>query len=270
MYLNAHRVIPDLAIGEEALNIILSMSTFTYAIILGFSLTRRHKRLNLIKETLRDADATMLVMNEWMTLFPKNVQRKFKSLLEAYLISQLDYKLSDFRNNMPTLNKFRQFLTTIPTKGTKQQHAYEKIGDLSSILMHRQKTMEYLVNDRMPVYEWGSLIFLCITIWIGMLLTPISSLIPMLLMGMLASIFLLLLLVLKDLDDLTWRAKEWIWIPLFNLFSDLSLVIYIPEPIVGRRIKRSTLAHLKKYRLATYPKPYPNIEGKKVVLIKNK
>ncbi len=270
LFLNATQHMPDLGIDKETLNTLLSMSTFTFAIILGFSLTRRHARPSNIMATLRKADATMINIYDKLGVFQKSIQKKSLKLLDGYLTSQLDYALQDFRQNMPALIEFLTYLTKMKATGSKQQIAYNHIGSFSSQLVEQQKEMEYLVNSNMPIYEWGSLIFLCLTIWIGMLLTPVSSVIGILLMSILASVFFLLLLVLKDLNALTWRAEEWIWTPLFNLFNDLNLRPYIPTPIIGKHISASYLEQFDSYRLVTYPNQYPDISNKKVVLIKNK
>ena len=86
----------------------------------------------------------------------------------------------------------------------------------------------------------------------------------------LCTALLLFLLFLKELETLQWQEQNWIWGPLSELFIELDLPPYFPEPLFqANRMDLKYINTLKEYRLACFPQGYPNKEGKYVKLIKN-
>ena len=87
----------------------------------------------------------------------------------------------------------------------------------------------------------------------------------MLVIVLLAVALSTIVLVLRDLDHLMWKEGAWIWDPLTNLFEEIGLLPYYPDDVVVRQ--RFKIPEGKKYRMATYPKPYPDMSGKTVEIV---
>ena len=138
-------------------------------------------------------------------------------------------------------------------------------------LTARHKAVEHLVRDRMLFYEWGSLLTLSGIIWFSLLVISDGTPITIILVALLSTSFVLFLSLLQDLDNLSWQEREWIWLPLAELFLAIDLLPYIPQTsIQAGQIAPRHLRHLKRYRLAIYTHQYPNFKGKKIKIIKNK
>src|SRR3989338_209968 len=130
-------------------------------------------------------------------------------------------------------------------------------------LMKNHKRVAFSVNERMLPLEWMSLILLA-TIILSCLF-PIGGnfLLSQAIIALLGTTIILLLLVLRELDSLRWQEKRWILEPICELFVQLDLIPYLPQPLIeSGRITRKDLLRIKTYRLRLLPNPYPDMSGK--------
>lgn len=257
--------------GQSELNtVILSISTFTFAIILGFSISSRHSRLDGIRSRFRDGDALLLNIYIHGAEFGKTHQKNLRKLIDAFLMAQLDYKLRDFNKSTKYILDLHSYVRGLPTRKKIQALGQEAALDDLRDLLKSQKEVIYLLRDRMQMFEWFALIFLAVIIWVSLFFINDQSLFALITIPFLSTIIVLFLLILDELNKLRWQERRWIWEPLKELFLELDLLPYYPEPLLNtRRFLDRDFIGIKEYRVATYPRPYPNMKGKKVRVVKN-
>ena len=85
---------------------ILTISTFLYAIFLGFFLDRSKSRFNRVRELVSSEDATWLSLSEIAGFFGPTFQKKVDQLIDKYYIVAYDYYLEGYyRPSAPVLSK---------------------------------------------------------------------------------------------------------------------------------------------------------------------
>jgi hypothetical protein len=253
--------------GSELLSTIITISTFLLSILIGFALSRAYSRLELIREELRVNDAKFVNISKHLTLFNNKAQEmEIIKYMDDYLTAQIDYYLIDFRKTGDKLNDFyRAVLSRLQPSSFKQEQAYEIIINNLDSIMVSHKRVSHLVLSNIPKHEWKILWLLSVTVWASLLLTPGNGFL-MLLVALLGASLLYLLLLLSSINSLKWGEKSWVWESLSQLFVDLNLKPYIPEPVYrSGRLAESFFDRLPSYRFVFYGNPYPDMSNKTII-----
>jgi len=255
--------------GDSSIvTVILSISTFTFAIILAFSMSARHARLSAIKETFRDDDAILVSLNTLAAVFGKQKKARIRALIDEYLQAHNDYDLPDFDQTTPAFIKLFEYVSGIESRTKSQDLNKDKMIDLLNESLRLTKKGVYLVRSRMLGIEWGSMIILAVIIWACLYYLNDGSLFAVVIIPFLQLSILLLLLVVREIDNLRWGQKSWLYLSLRDLYKELDIVPYYNEMIVGEKWFDEMIEGFDEYRIASYPNPYPDITGKKVTLHK--
>ncbi len=254
---------------QESIEVLLSISTFLFAIVFGFLFSNRYSRYTTLKNYLLTDDARLLNIYQASKVFGKKQMEKCRGVIDAYLVAQLDYKLEDYHYTTPTLLDLQAYIFSLKPRTNTQQLLHGRMIELVEPILESDRFIVNATGSRMKAYEWGSLLLLGLILEICITLMPHETLFLQLMFGLLATSVVLLLLVLRRLDLLQWGRSGWTWKPLIRLFHEIGSIPYFPEPIVRSGfVPRSLIKSLKKYRLATYTNLYPDIPGKKVKVVK--
>ena len=247
----------------------LGTASFLFGIILAFSIANRHTRLGAIRSSLREQDAILINIYYLSKTFGNSIVNKVRELMDNLLISQIDYKLEDIGIESPKrLKVLYLFLEKLKSKSNVQKEAKGKILGGLEQLEKTQKEVEYQIKNEMMFYEWISLLVLGGVILFCLFYINVASFTSVIVITFLSTAVVFLLLVLNELDSLTWQERNWIWGPLSKLFEELDLVPYFPEGVFSNgRIKLDQF-ELKKVRIAHYPNLYPSTKGKKIEIVK--
>ncbi len=251
---------------------VLSISTFLFAIILGFSIANRKQRLNSIRTLLRKNDAIILSIYEASKVQSKEVTDKIRKLIDNMLIQQIDYKLLDFDKTTPELIKLFDYSYEFNPKTSDPTALEGKKMMMTNCeeLFANQKAVIYWVKDTMMFFEWISMLILCAIIIICIYSLNDGSVLMVVTIPLLATAIVLLLFVLRDIDNLRWQEEKWIWNRLIDLFEELDLPPYLIGVLFrNRRLNKKKLNLPSEYRLVEYSNPYPNFDDKKVTVVKN-
>lgn len=255
---------------DEFITLLLSITSFMFAIFLAFSTANRHSRLTSIRERLRNGDALILSIYNLSKIFGKKISDKCRKIIDDDLIIQIDYELVDYDKSTSKFLELYTFISKIKAKVKSQSFAKDHMLYNIDDYMKNRKEITYRVRDKMYSFEWISLITLCGIILFCLFYVNNGSIISIITIPLLSTCLVLLLFVLKELNNLSWQEKEWVWFPLADLFKELGLLPYFPEDIfLSGMIKPKELKHIKKYRYAHYPNT-PSPKGKVVKIIKNK
>ncbi len=255
---------------NEFIKLILTVSTFIFAILLAFSTANRHSRLNAIRQLLRSDDAALLSIYYSSKNFGRATTNKCRKILDEYLQTQIDYELVDYEKSTPKFLELYQFILGLKAKTVIQKEAKGQMLNDIRDSMKNQKEVIYWVNDQMQKFEWISLTSLCAIIMWCLFYINNGSIIAQVIIPVLGVSLVLLLLVLRDLNKLYWQEKHWDWLPLADLLQELDLTPYFPEDLfILKRLKLKDLKHIKKYRVGFVPN-YPDLKGKTVRMVVNK
>ena len=254
---------------DDTIKYTLTSISFVFGVILAFSIANRQRRLEVIRQKLREQDAVILDIYNLAKIFDNNVLKSIREKLDNLLISQLDYKLRDFdKSSKEEMNELYEIIKNINTKNSLQNDVKNRIlFDRLRELLRIQKEVNYQINNKMLSIEWASLILFGSIIIVYLLFYFNNGrLFSIITLAFIATGYFLLLLILYEFDGLRWQENNWIWVPITRLFIELDLIPYYPALLIKQ--KKVNLEEIKditnKIRLVNYPNFYPNFSGKKV------
>lgn len=246
---------------------LLSVSSFLFGIFIAFAIANRQSRFNSIRTALRRDDAMLLVIYKLSASFGPKVSQKCRELIDNFLVNSIDYELVDYEKSVSKFNELFDFFVKIEPKTESQKAAYDNIiGALKESSVNKKEIIHWM-NEKMLIFEWGSLLILGFIILISLFIINNNSTISVLITVLLGTSLILFLSILRKLDNLRWKEESWIWNPLIQLFIELGLSPYIPKSVLDKRGLK-----LKKgitYRIVRYPSPYPDFSDKTIKIIKN-
>ncbi|MFH1452080.1 MAG: hypothetical protein ABIF88_02825 [archaeon] len=255
---------------NEVIKIILTVTSFLFAILLGFATADRRKRLDVLRTTLRNDDAKLIGIYESSKVFDKSVTDKIRKLIDDYLVIQLDYKLVDYNRSSPPLLKLYDFIIRLETKNKLEEVAKGHMLSNIQDSMKNQKEVIYAATDGMMFFEWIVLILLTGIILFCLTYLNTDELFSIVVIPIIDLSLIVLLLILRDLNNLEWQEDKWIWVPLTDLFTELDLRPYINKADLPKRNLKvnKIMKGVKEYRLVTFPHKYPDMSGKKIEIVK--
>jgi hypothetical protein len=255
----------------DGIDTILSITTFTFAIFLGFSTSIRATRLYSLRQLLRKTDAYFVAIYTLSKQLGPKVQAEMRAILDTALINQIDFYLPDYYRSMPTNIAVFRYISELKGKDDGQLSIINHMIEEGRGMLQNMKDISHLVRDRMLRIEWASLGLLALIIWVCLFALNTGTVLSLIVMPLVAVAIFLLLLIIYDLDNLTWQERRWIWLPLSELFLELDLVPYfVKDLFIEDRMEYKELSHLAAYRLGIFPHPYPDNRDKIIKLVKIK
>lgn len=246
----------------EQFSILISATSFLFGIFVSFLIDDSRSNLNQINETLKADEAIWSSIYEVSIVFGKEVQDFIRSLLDKYLIDQIDYYLEDFKYSNKSFTKLYRYIVSLDPKNTQQNSVYSNmLFALSSSSINRKKVETFAQNKILGV-EWIVILMLLILELFFIFYFNSGTLISVILSTFLATSAITLALILRDFDSLRRNEDKWIWQPLNNLFHSLELVPYYPMDAIKEN--RTKIRKGEKIRVAEYPDVYPDMTNKNV------
>ena len=144
-------------------------------------------------------------------------------------------------------------------------YAFDNIMDTINEANKNRKSIEYMVRDTMLRFEWFILLSLYAVIIVCVFEINDNSITSIGITILVSTVNMALIIIIRSLDEMMWKEEKWTWEPLTQFYEEIDLTPYVPEPCV--REGRLILKKGKKYRVAEYPRPYPDMTGKTVKMI---
>lgn len=244
---------------------LLSVASFLFGIFVAFSIANNHSRYSKLAELLKEHDGVILFLYHISDIFGKKAKRDIQQLIDNYLIDQLDYFLRDFRCSSGSFLRIFQYVIHIKSKNRSQEISYDNMVDLLTEGISQRKRVETLIQEPMIRFEWISILSLLSIILFCIFYLNDGGIVSVIISTLLSTSTAILLFVLRDLNDLTWKERCWVWQPIELLFRELDLLPYFPKPALD--LKRAKPEKGQKIRVADYPKRYPDMTGKIVKIV---
>lgn len=246
----------------EQFSILISATSFLFGIFVSFLINDSRSNLNQVNEILKSDEAILSSIYEASIVFGKEVKDSIRSLLDKYLIDQIDYYLEDFKYSDKSFRKLYGYIVSLDPKNAQQNLVYSNmLFALSNSSINRKK-VETFVQNKILNFEWMVVLILLILELFFIFYFNSGNLISVILSTFLSTSAIALVLILRDFDSLKRNENKWIWEPLSNLFHSLGLVPYYPSEAIKEN--RAKIRKGERIRLAEYPDVYPDMTNKKV------
>ncbi len=238
---------------SEGINAILGIVGLLFAILVGFFITDLWSRYQRIRENVAVEVSGLQTYYLFVQilgrfLHHKEWAKKQQELIDKYIREFFYVEWSDYGKIDPYFNEIIKSLKEMKELKTNQENeTYSNILPiLNDITTSREKLFIY-GKDKLSKMEWIVVLFLSAILIFSIFLIRTSDLPSLLLSGTLISTVIILLLILRDLNDLSFGEGMVSFEPYETIFD----VIGKPRFYLKRDIKTGRVVPPKgiKYRV---------------------
>jgi hypothetical protein len=252
---------------SDSSKILLTVTSFVFGFYINSLITQSRSRHAKIVEALREEGGYVKAIY-YMTngVFPSETVAAERKIIDEYLMAGMDYKVVDYAESLPQFRKLFDHLMHINAVTKPQEVAWGHLVRIAGEISKSRNRIEALVKERVSVFEWMTTAILLLLVLYFVYTLNTGSIVSILITAFIATALTMLIIILHGLDSLKWKEDKWFWTPLEELFLGLDLIPYYPKILVDT--KRLQLKKGQRVRLASYPNPYPNMDGKEVAIHK--
>ncbi len=193
--------------------ILLTISTFLFAIFGGFYISRLNSRHNTIREIIMNEDAYMLSLYKNAELLGKTFAKKVAKHIDTYYIIAFDYTVDFsvgefyYKYNAPQLFKIYDELGKLP-KSKRDDSAYQNVLSYLATIEEGRNKSSVLDQERLSKGQWMILIFLAAIIIVNMFVLKTDTFFSHTVTVLLLTAVVLVLLTLRDLHNLKLSNED--------------------------------------------------------------
>lgn len=192
---------------REGVEVILSISTFLFAIIAGFFISRLNSRYDGMRNIVSQEDAYLLAFFKTSELFGESFKKHVRELIDQYYIINYDHALSQYAYKETAPYYFQMWEALRKIKNREPQSAYQVLVNQLTEVEKLRNSAATLAVERMSAGQWIILVALAIIILISLFAFQSSSFYSHLVTVLLSSSLVLILLIIRDLQNLMFTGK---------------------------------------------------------------
>ncbi|MFA4815433.1 MAG: hypothetical protein WC924_05905 [Candidatus Gracilibacteria bacterium] len=180
---------------------ILTISTFLFAILAGFFISRLNQRYNDIRELISLEDAYLLSLYRTAKIFGQKFTDSIVEKIDKYYLISFDSEITNYyKQTAPCLEEIYEALYAIKEKSGDNTYA-SMITTLSLIEEKRNKN-SVISQERIRKSQWAVLILLTVIILFCLFYINTHLFSSQFLLVMLSTIQVLVLFTIRDLQNL--------------------------------------------------------------------
>ncbi len=234
--------------------IILTASTFLFAILAGFFISRSNNRYDEIRSEVAEEDALILSIYRMSDFFGDSFQKKISGHIDDYYIEAMDFDVgAGYKNTTPHMEKIYQaFHALKKIKDSKIEDLYDDIFMLLSDLEESRNKASVLRHEKMTYGQWAILIVLVSIIIFCLFFLKIPAVYSQVITVMLSTTLVLVLLFLRDIQNLRLYGEHFLLESAEEVFESIGKERYYPEYYFNEGFLKEVPEHVKQYRLGTH------------------
>lgn len=236
--------------SAENIQIILTMSTFLFAILAGFFISSFNSRFKAIKDYIAEEDAYWISLYRTSILLGKKFQGKIKKIIDNYYITVYDFQLGEYyKYNSKYLGEIHQELSKFKSK-PEGKFIGLMVMECYNIEKNRNKS-SVLTSEKVTKGQWSILFILT-----GIIILSIFSLRTPLLYSQITTIMfstalILVILILRDLQNGRVRGTSILTETGQEIFESIGNLRYYNQKQINSGYSRVPKS-IKKYRLGIH------------------
>lgn len=236
--------------SAENIQIILTMSTFLFAILAGFFISSFNSRFKAIKDYIAEEDAYWISLYRTSILLGKKFQGKIKKIIDNYYITVYDFQLGEYyKYNSKYLGEIHQELSKFKSK-PEGKFIGLMVMECYNIEKNRNKS-SVLTSEKVTKGQWSILFILT-----GIIILSIFSLRTPLLYSQITTIMfstalILVILILRDLQNGRVRGTSILTETGQEIFESIENLRYYNQKQINSGYSRVPKS-IKKYRLGIH------------------
>jgi hypothetical protein len=239
----------------EGLNLVLTVTTFLFAILVGFDLSRLYSRYTNVRQAIAEEDARMLSFFAKSKIYGKQFSNKIKKLISRYYINALDFGIWKSEGYYYKATA-KYFLSLYDEMEKIKKHCHEgtyesMLDDLSYAEAARNKSSVFIYSQVSLRKQYFLFILSFIILFCLFFNVRGLELYSKIITILLSSSLVLIILILRDLNNFMLQSKG------VTVESRQEVLEFIGEPRYYNKlnIKRGYTfvpKEVKEYRLGLH------------------
>lgn len=243
------------------LQVLVAAAYFLFGVFVAFALDSARNRMSKVDDLLKIDEANLLALYELAGALGQEQQDEITELIDAHMQDQIDYRLPDFDRSGPSHLRIVRYVASLAAEDDAGAPIIREQMLALILQTNANRTqVETSTGSGLSKAEWTCIFSLFILLFVTLPFFDTGTAFGSLLVAMLTSTLAVFVAILWKVDHLRWQEGEWIWKPLDRLFRNIGKPPYYPRPLLEQNRARPT----GLIRVADYPKPYPEVEGKVV------
>jgi hypothetical protein len=249
--------------ASSQLNLIITVSTFIFAILAGFFMARLNSRFEIIKEAASKEDAFTYSLGRAASLCNKNIYTSFAKTLDSYY--RIIYDFYDGTGAYKRTDIHLQNMYKILSTNKKKISAVlsTRLLELLDTLEQVRNQQSVILSDKLRTSQWGVLVILAGVIIFSLFYSMETTFFSLIITVLLSTSLVLVILIMRDLQSLKLGGTYILIESGQEVFESLGLLRYYNKHVVDRGEMRIP-KDLTKYRLGLH---VPG-EKEKIVVVK--
>ncbi|MEK7108271.1 MAG: hypothetical protein AAB898_01230 [Patescibacteria group bacterium] len=185
-------------------NIILTISTFLFAILVGFFIARLAARYDGIRSNIAQEDAQMLAVYRTARLINKKLAARMATQMDTYYIAAYDFSLSNANAAYKaTIDPFRA-LWDLADEIDQQKYsaAFQMLVQQLTMIEQSRNQASALSQEKMRVGSWVLMLVLAAIILVSVFYVRTEALYSHVVTIGLSTALVMILLILRDLQNM--------------------------------------------------------------------
>ncbi len=197
-------------INRSEMELILTISTFIFAILAGFFISRLNSRFNHVRELVATEDALWQSFLRTAPIFGKAFVKKIITIIDRYYIISFDHELGEYyKHNAACVNQMYKELehVKIAKTNSKADNTFDNmIAFLAQIEDARNKTA-VITDGKLTNGQWGVLYILVSVVIYSIFYLQGLSIYSRIIAVLLSTTLVLVLLIMRDLQNFRLGGK---------------------------------------------------------------
>lgn len=217
------------------IELVLTVSTFLFAIIYGFFITREFARYNFIEENLAVEDAKFLSIYRTAQVWGREFQERVGNLIDEYYIDVLDYPVDAYyKGTADKLEKLYDLFSEPQDQlGQNADEAYGPIISMLADIEEMRNRSSIRAGQKMTYGHWTVLLILAGIIISSLFFLKIPLLYSQFVTVLLSTMTVLLLLILRDVANLRLGGIMIAAESVQEIFEAMGKLRYYGEPYLN-------------------------------------
>ncbi len=201
-------IFPEPPERPEGIDVILTVSSFLFAIFTGFFISRMNARYDQLRDAVAQEDALWLSLFEYADYFDETFTGKIRELIDGYYLIAYDYELGAYyKKNAHILGQIYEVFEKGRFQQTAAAEVYDDaVGILGQIEVQRNRS-SVLWQEGMTRGQWGIVLLLGGIVILALYFYGITSVLFQLFSILLSGVIVIIILTLRDLHKMRLGGK---------------------------------------------------------------
>ena len=242
---------------SEGVQLLFGVSTFLFAILVGFYLSRTNARFDQVRELIAVEDAKWMNIHDMSKYLSTDFQEKSVDIIDNYYIAAFDYQIGDHhRETEKYINQFQEILMNEHEGDFKTNDAFGNISDQLAAIEESRSKISVICLEKLTRGQWGILFALAGIIIFSIFYLKSPELASNVIAVLLATVLVLVFLIMRDLQNFFLGGKGMVEESSQEVFEEIGRLRYYSKQYLKTH-KVTFPRNIKEYRVG-YHDVYAN------------